>query len=212
MPEMTGNLANFTDRHGQNVEIDILDGTNYQGKPERFCITVDGRMTQNAIDAKGVIAWFANASHCEPSSYEGGHDPRGVYQVIPRGECEFDVVQRSSGVIIASAARRDTALQAAGGINACAVIPRMVSRSPQSSYQPFTEDSVLPAAEESYVLVRQRGNDNDDGFPHTPVVAQLVEGKFFTTHNGVKAVSWQKGDAFTENPYEANLEWMPLPK
>jgi len=65
MPEMTGNLANFTNDFGQNVEIDILNGTNYQGKPERFCITVDGRMTQNAIDAKGVIGWFANASHYE---------------------------------------------------------------------------------------------------------------------------------------------------
>ncbi len=49
-------IAEYTDRFGQEVEIDKLNSGKY-------CITVGGIMTQKDVTADGVIGWLANASN-----------------------------------------------------------------------------------------------------------------------------------------------------
>ena len=55
------------------------------------------------------------------------HDSEGMYLVRTIGEYNHEVYQQSSGVIVASAALYDTAMQAASALNACAVVHRLKS-------------------------------------------------------------------------------------
>lgn len=57
-------VASFTDFRGQEIEIDLLDGSNALQRPGIYTITVNGKMTQKDLHPDAVIRWLGNAMHC----------------------------------------------------------------------------------------------------------------------------------------------------
>lgn len=55
------------------------------------------------------------------------HDGDGIWLVRQVAEEKFEVYQKSSGVVVASPGSRELANRVAAAINACAIVPRMLS-------------------------------------------------------------------------------------
>lgn len=140
------------------------------------------------------------------------HDQIGMYFTRSNHLVDgYDVVQRSSGVVVAQTSTRRTAQEAAASINACAIIPRL---SPPLQYRPFVKDpeELKP---QGLFLVRVIGKHPATGTKYPPKVVAMEEGKLYSLDNDVEPIIWSRNGNFkegpTDDPYQANLEWMPLP-
>lgn len=71
---------------------------------------------------------------------EISHDSNGMYFVREIDKNRHDVYQKSSGVVVVSAAGLERAEQAAAALNACAIVPRMIALDGKVLVKPMTHE------------------------------------------------------------------------
>jgi len=108
------------------------------------------------------------------------HDSAGMYFVREVDTSRYDVIQRSSGTVVASAALLDTAVAAANGLNACAVVPRV--RNVDDHYADNTELRQWIAQE--IRLAMQQENTFDSGLARASV-ADVRTGRILSKLDGI---------------------------
>jgi hypothetical protein len=86
----------------------------------------------------------------------------------------------------------------------------------KSLWNPLTKDSPVPKGEDDFFLVRPRGTHPAHDKPFTPSVVQISHGELYTATDELRPVTWSRnGDMRqgpTQDPYQADLEWCPIPQ
>lgn len=85
----------------------------------------------------------------------------------------------------------------------------------KTAYKPFTKGCGAPDQPYVYFLVRPQGPHPITGGKYTPSVVQCIDDKLYTTNDDVEPIRWSRSGSGmptpTDDPFQANLEWCPLP-
>lgn len=84
-------------------------------------------------------------------------------------------------------------------------------------WKPFIKDDAILTVKEPYqfFMVRGRGLHPGRGVKFVPSIVQLIEGELYTCDNELESIIWsKKGEHLepTNDPFEADLEWMEIPE